>query len=58
MKKCIAPWIAVIFLCGCSPKSDSLEGIAADVLKSKEGVDIQFKPLQEDKGIDVASRKF
>lgn len=58
MKKYILPWIALLITAACTPKSDSLEGIAGEVLKHKEGLDIQFKPLQEDKGLDVVNKKF
>lgn len=50
--------LATLLLCACSKPKDDLQGIADEVIKKKEGVLIEFKPLVEDKGVDVTSKKF
>lgn len=37
----------ILFATSCTPKQDSLESIANEVIKKKEGLDIQFKPIDQ-----------
>lgn len=50
---------AFLLMTACASKSSNeMEAISESVMKHKEGIDIQFKPLQEDKGIDLVNKKF
>lgn len=41
-----------ILASSCSKPSNELEAISQDVLKQKQGIDIQIKPIPKSKDID------
>ncbi len=51
--------LLALCLCACESKSaDELGDMTKAVLKAKEGIDIQIKPLQEEKGQSIVNKSF
>lgn len=52
-------FLLLLAVVACSSKPiNEMDKISGEVLKRKEGIDIQFKPLEEEKGVEVANKKF
>ena len=51
--------LSTLCVCACSSKPvNELDAMSKEVLKAKEGIDIQIKPLQEEKGVPIVSKQF